>query len=129
VLEPHRAFVLERISQTPHLTLHALKQGIYLTSVRPPPLSGSLPARLWYDWPSRRGNVPMAKNGSANSVAIRDERGHDLKGMPGGPGRPLGSRNKLSEDFLCDMHVAWTEHGSAVLDRIITDRLEIFFWR
>ena len=69
----------------------------------------------------------MAKNGSANSVAIRDERGHDLKGMPGGPGRPLGSRNKLSEDFLRDMHVAWTEHGSAVLNRIITDRPEIFF--
>src|SRR5262249_34532510 len=44
-----------------------------------------------------------------------------------GPGRPLGSRNKLSEDFLCDMHVAWTEHASAVLDRIITDRPEIFF--
>ena len=69
----------------------------------------------------------MAKNGSANSVTIRDERGHYLKGMPGGPGRPLGSRNKLSEDFLCDMHDAWTAHGSAVLDRIITDRPEIFF--
>src|SRR5246127_3209011 len=25
VLEPHRAFVLERIGQTPHLTLHGLK--------------------------------------------------------------------------------------------------------
>jgi hypothetical protein len=65
----------------------------------------------------------MATNGSAN----RDERGHYLKGMPGGPGRPLGSRNKLSEDFLRDLHVAWTTHGSAVLDRIITDRPEILF--
>ena len=69
----------------------------------------------------------MAKNGSANSVTIRNERGHYLKGMPGGPGRPLGSRNKLSEDFLCDMHAAWTAHGSAVLDRIISERPEIFF--
>ena len=69
----------------------------------------------------------MARNGSDNTVAIRDERGHYLKGMPGGPGRPLGSRNKLSEDFLRDLHVAWTAHGSAVLDRIITDRPEIFF--
>jgi hypothetical protein len=69
----------------------------------------------------------MAKNGSANIVALRDEHGHYLKGMPGGPGRPLGSRNKLSEDYLRDMHVAWTAHGSAVLDRIITDRPEIFF--
>ena len=27
VLEPHRAFVLERIGQTPHLTLHGLKEA------------------------------------------------------------------------------------------------------
>jgi hypothetical protein len=38
----------------------------------------------------------------SNGVAIRDERGRYLKGMPGGPGRPLGSRNKLTEDFLGD---------------------------
>jgi hypothetical protein len=35
-----------------------------------------------------------------NVVPIRDDRGRYLKGMPGGPGRPLGSRNKLREDFL-----------------------------
>jgi hypothetical protein len=69
----------------------------------------------------------MATNGSANTVAIRNERGHYLKGMPGGPGRPPGSRNKLSEDFLRDLHVAWSTHGRAVLDRIITDRPEILF--
>lgn len=28
VLEPHRAFVLEQISQTPHLTLHGLRQEL-----------------------------------------------------------------------------------------------------
>src|SRR6476469_4418494 len=28
VLEPHRAFVLERIGQTPHLTLHGLKEEL-----------------------------------------------------------------------------------------------------
>src|SRR3954465_250772 len=28
VLEPHRAFIVERISQTPHLTLHRLKDGL-----------------------------------------------------------------------------------------------------
>ena len=28
VLEPHRAFVLERICQTPHLTLHGLKEEL-----------------------------------------------------------------------------------------------------
>jgi transposase len=28
VLEPHRAFILERIAQTPHLTLHRLKEEL-----------------------------------------------------------------------------------------------------
>jgi transposase len=28
LLEPHRAFILERIGQTPHLTLHALKDAL-----------------------------------------------------------------------------------------------------
>ena len=31
VLEPHRAFVLERIGQTPHLTLHGLEGGACCT--------------------------------------------------------------------------------------------------
>ena len=61
-----------------------------------------------------------------NVVTIRDERGRYLKGMPGGPGRPLGSRNKLSEDFLVDMHVAWLERGQEVIDRLIAERPEVF---
>ena len=28
VLEPHRAFIIERINQTPHLTLHGLKDEL-----------------------------------------------------------------------------------------------------
>ena len=28
VLEPHREFIVERISQTPHLTLHGLKDEL-----------------------------------------------------------------------------------------------------
>jgi putative transposase len=27
-LEPHRAFIMERIGRTPHLTLHALKDEL-----------------------------------------------------------------------------------------------------
>lgn len=65
----------------------------------------------------------MPKN---NVVAIRDKRGRYLRGMPGGPGRPLGSRNRMREDFLCDMHAAWLEHGPEVIDRLIAERPEIF---
>jgi len=63
---------------------------------------------------------------STNGAAVRDERGRYLKGMPGGPGRPLGSRNKLTEDFLGDMHATWLERGCEVIDRIITERPEVY---
>ena len=61
-----------------------------------------------------------------NVVAIRNERGRFLKGMPAGPGRPLGSRNKLREDFFADMHAAWLERGPEVINRLIAERPEIF---
>ncbi len=62
----------------------------------------------------------------SNVVAIRDKRGRYLKGMPGGPGRPLGSRNRMREDFLTDMHAAWLRDGRTVIDRLIAERPEIF---
>ena len=61
-----------------------------------------------------------------NVVAIRDERGRYLKGIAGGPGRPLGSRNKLRDDFFADMHAAWLERGPEVIDRLIAERPEVF---
>jgi transposase len=33
VLEPHRAFIVERINQTPHLTLHRLKDELAVRGV------------------------------------------------------------------------------------------------
>lgn len=38
------------------------------------------------------------------------------KGQSGNPaGKPKGSRNKLSEDFLRDLHADWEEYGKQVL--------------
>lgn len=34
VLEPHRAFIVERINQTPHLTLHGLKDDLAARGVK-----------------------------------------------------------------------------------------------
>jgi len=34
VLEPHRAFIMERIAQTPHLTLHGLKEELAARGIR-----------------------------------------------------------------------------------------------
>jgi hypothetical protein len=37
-------------------------------------------------------------------------------GQSGNPkGRPQGSRNKLSEDFLADLHDAWKAYGRSAL--------------
>ena len=44
-----------------------------------------------------------------NIITIRDGRGRYLKGMPGGPGRPMGSRNRLTEDFLRDLQADWEQ--------------------
>ena len=65
-------------------------------------------------------------NGSDNSVSIRDERGRYLKGIAGGPGRPPGSRNRLTEDFLGDLHAAWQEHGREAIGRVVAERPEVF---
>src|SRR5262245_9329311 len=71
-------------------------------------------------------SLPVARNGSENSVAIRDERGRYLKGIAGGPGRPAGSRNRLTEDFLGDLHAAWQEHGREAIDRVVGKQPEKF---
>jgi hypothetical protein len=71
-------------------------------------------------------SLPIARNGSDNSVSIRDERGRYLKGIAGGPGRPAGSRNRLTEDFLSDLHAAWQEHGREAIDRVVAEQPEKF---
>ena len=40
------------------------------------------------------------------------------EGQEGGPGRPKGSRNKLSEAFLKALADNFEEHGPAVIDKL-----------
>jgi len=49
---------------------------------------------------------------------VRDSHGRFQTGNKGGPGRPLGSRNKLSEDFIAAIYDDWTNHGAGVLARV-----------
>jgi len=44
--------------------------------------------------------------------------GRFLSGNVGGPGRKVGSRNKLGEAFVADLHADWAQHGSAVIERV-----------
>ena len=43
-------------------------------------------------------------------------------GNPGGPGRPLGSKNKLSEYFLHELADHFEKHGREAIERVFEDR-------
>ena len=46
-------------------------------------------------------------------------------GQSGNPaGRPMGSRNKLSETFITDLQQLWDEQGSAILQRVADEHPE-----
>jgi hypothetical protein len=51
-------------------------------------------------------------------VDRRDAKGRFVVGNKPPGGRPLGSRNKLTESFLADVEASWRKHGAVVLDRV-----------
>ena len=47
------------------------------------------------------------------------------KGQSGNPlGRPVGSRNKLSEHFVTDLQELWDEQGFSILQRVADEHPE-----
>ena len=50
-----------------------------------------------------------------------------FKGTGGGPTLSEGSHEKLGEAFLTDLDRSWRRHGGGVLDRLRTERPEIYF--
>jgi hypothetical protein len=62
-----------------------------------------------------------------NIITIRDQRGRYLKGVSGGPGRPIGSRNKLTEDFLRDLQADWEQHGKDILSTVREKHPGLYF--
>ncbi|WP_421722918.1 hypothetical protein [Bauldia sp.] len=60
----------------------------------------------------------MGSTRTDRPIPERDPKtGRFVLGNCGGPGRPIGSRNKLGEAFLADLHRDWLEHGQAVIAR------------
>jgi hypothetical protein len=51
------------------------------------------------------------------AVIQRNAAGRFLSGCKPGPGRSIGSRNKLSESLLGDLAEVWETHGKAALIR------------
>lgn len=43
-------------------------------------------------------------------------------GNPGGPGRPTGSRNKLSDDFIRELSKDFAEHGVEAIQAVRGDQ-------
>jgi hypothetical protein len=63
----------------------------------------------------------------SNGLDQRDAKsGRFLPGNSGNGGRPKGSRNKLTTEFLDDVYAKWQKHGGEVLDRVIRDRPDQF---
>jgi hypothetical protein len=63
-------------------------------------------------------------NGNGTDTG-RSKTGQFLRGRQGGPGRPVGSRNRLSEKFLSDLQKVWLKKGAAALDRVADQNPEI----
>src|SRR5258705_7089164 len=51
----------------------------------------------------------------------RNSRGQFITGHNGGPGRPRGSRNKLTELFFADLCADWQLHGAGTMEIVRRD--------
>jgi len=61
----------------------------------------------------------IEKEAKTNSKAGRDEEtGRFLPGNSGNGGRKPGSRNKLGEQFIADLHAEWQQSGATALKRM-----------
>ena len=48
-------------------------------------------------------------------------------GQSGNPkGRPIGSRNKLNERFILELHDDFAQHGRAVIERVREQRPDVY---
>jgi hypothetical protein len=54
-------------------------------------------------------------------IARDSKTGQFLTGYKGGPGRAVGSRNKLASDLISDLYTVWQEAGIAALRKVAAD--------
>jgi hypothetical protein len=64
----------------------------------------------------------VATMSNAEIITERDERtGRFLTGGKPGPGRPVGSRNRLAESFVAALKEIWETHGISALQAVARD--------
>ena len=84
-------------------------------------------------WPLRRARrlesgaaaLDRRRTGARGERAVtvtRNQAGQFTTGWTGGPGRPAGQRNKLSETFLSALANDFREHGQAAIERVRNER-------
>jgi len=57
----------------------------------------------------------------------RDQNGRFQTGGKPGPGRPLGSKNRLAENFLADLCADWTKNGAGLIAKVRKEYPAIYF--
>lgn len=57
---------------------------------------------------------------------MRDDKGRFQTGNKASPGRPVGSRAKLSEAFLAALCADFMEHGAAVVEKVRQEKPEAY---
>jgi hypothetical protein len=67
------------------------------------------------------------RNPEQADTVSRDSSGRFLTGNYGGPGRPLGSRNRLSENFLTDVCADWEQHCISVIADVRNKYPAVYF--
>jgi hypothetical protein len=67
-----------------------------------------------------------ATNGNSAGSGQRTKTGQFVKGHRGLGGRKVGSRNRLSESFLADLHAEWKRSGKKVLQAVAEKHPETF---
>ena len=63
----------------------------------------------------------VALSSETAPVFKRNEKGRFVAGT-GGHGRRKGSRNKLAEDFVDDLHAVWQAQGKRAIEKTAKDR-------
>ena len=71
---------------------------------------------------AKRANQPLHSEDTDLTGINRVGRNERGQFATGNPGRPVGSRNKLSEQFLSALAADWEQHGVEVLQNVRKDR-------
>jgi hypothetical protein len=72
-----------------------------------------------------KGETEMASHNQKRNS--RNSRGQFITGHNGGPGRPRGSRNKLTEQFFADLCADWELHGAGTMEIVRRDHPVAYF--